>query len=53
MGELDIYNSKVQMKQSEIQQLNNKLVLFETFRHKYDVKIKEADSLLLRVEELS
>jgi hypothetical protein len=29
------------------------MVLFETFKHKYDVKRREADTLLHRVEELS
>lgn len=29
------------------------MVLFETFKHKYDVKVKESEMLLHRVEELS
>lgn len=29
------------------------MMLFETFKHKYDVKIKESEMLLHRVEELS
>jgi hypothetical protein len=33
--------------------MKNKMILFETFRHKYEVKTKEAERLLQRVEELS
>lgn len=29
------------------------MVFYETFKHKYDVKIKENNMLLQRVEELS
>jgi chromosome segregation ATPase len=53
LSELDIYDSKVQSKELEIEHLHTKLVQFETFRHKFEVKKKEADMLLSRVEELS
>jgi hypothetical protein len=29
------------------------MVLFETFKHKFDTKTKESEKLLTRVEELS
>ncbi|CDW81842.1 UNKNOWN [Stylonychia lemnae] len=53
LNEINIYESKVQMKQMEVEAMQQKMILFETFKHKFEVKKKEADRLLTRVEELS
>lgn len=53
MNELNIYESKVQMKQLEIENLQSKMVFYETFKHKFDVKKMESERLLNRLEELS
>lgn len=53
MNELNIYESKVHLKQLEIENLNSKMVFYETFKHKFDVKKMESERLLSRVEELS
>lgn len=53
LNEINIYESKVQMKQLEIESLQQKMVFFETFKHKFDVKKMESERLLTRVEELS
>jgi hypothetical protein len=41
------------MKQLEIENLLQKMVFYETFKHKFDVKKMESERLLSRVEELS
>jgi hypothetical protein len=53
LSEISLFEAKISLKQNEIEQLQKKMVLFETFKHKYDVKIKESEMLLHRVEELS
>lgn len=53
LGEISLFEAKIQLKQNEIEALQKKMVLFETFKHKYDVKVKESEMLLSRVEELS
>lgn len=53
ISELNIYESKVQLKQLEIENLHSKMVFYETFKHKFDVKKLETERLLTRVEELS
>lgn len=41
------------MKQLEIENLHQKMIFYETFKHKFDVKKMETERLLHRVEELS
>ena len=53
INELNVYESKVQMKQMEIENLHEKMVFYETFQHKFEIKKMEAERLLSRVEELS
>ena len=53
LSEIGLFEAKIQLKQNEIEALSKKMVLFETFKHKYDVKVKESEMLLHRVEELS
>ena len=53
INELQIYQNRIQQKEDEIETLNGKMVMFETFKHKYYVKQQEAEMLLQRVEELS
>lgn len=40
-------------KNSEITELRNKMVVFETIKHKYETKSMEASRLLKRMTELS
>ncbi len=51
--DLGIFQSELSQKQQEVEKLSKKLVMFETFKHKYDVKVRETERLLHRVEELS
>jgi hypothetical protein len=37
----------------EIENLHQKMLFYETFKHKFDVKKTETERLLTRVEELS
>jgi predicted nuclease with TOPRIM domain len=37
----------------EIETLKSKMIFYETFKHKFDVKSMETERLLSRVEELS
>lgn len=37
----------------EIESLQQKMVFYETFKHKFDVKKMESEKLLTRLEELS
>ena len=53
INELTIFENKIQMKQLEIENLQSKMVFYETFKHKFDVKKMESERLLGRVEELS
>jgi len=53
VNELSIYESKVQLKQIEIENLHEKMIFYETFKHKFNIKKNETDRLLSRVEELS
>ena len=53
MGEIKNLESRLNNKNSEIKNLQSRLVLFQTFKHKFETKSMEAIKLMQRIEELA
>ena len=53
LRKIQIYEADMELKKSKIEEMNSKMVYYETFKHKFDTKTKESQMLLQGVEELS
>ena len=51
--ELSLQKETIQAKINDIELLRQKMVMFEAFKYKFEIKEKEASFLLIWVEELS
>lgn len=53
MRKLNKFQMDIYLREEEIKALRDKMTNYETFKHRFNMKTKEANSLLDRVAELS